>query len=369
MPVIYECTNLEDYKEWYDNNSQLYKELTITVENLIKQILDQEGLKKGSDYVQVDSRLKDYESFNKKMYREDERGKRKYSDPNQLTEVANANSDNVSIISADNFAKIKDIEVGEWPEDIEILYNFTDVGHSEAIKIYVLNSESNTISVISPENNTKIEVIEVGEGPEDIEILYHYNSTDQTLGSNKIYVSNSESNTISVISPENNTKIEDIEVGYGPEDIVYDNENAYVTKPAFNTISVISTENNTKIKDIGVGGYIGGIEILSLNSPIDGKEKSKLYVFNADRDIISVISPENNTKIKDIEVEDVSEAMLFDQNSNTNTLYVSNSESNTISVISTENDTKIKDIEVGEGPGDTRVGEGFKYNICFQHVF
>jgi putative GTP pyrophosphokinase len=80
--------DLEDYKEWYDKNSQLYNELRVVVEDIIKKILDKEGLEKGKDYSLLDSRLKNYRSFIEKMHREDEKGKREYSHPSQLTDIA-----------------------------------------------------------------------------------------------------------------------------------------------------------------------------------------------------------------------------------------------------------------------------------------
>lgn len=51
---------VDDYKEWYDNNSRLYDDLRIVVQDLIQNILDKEGLEEGSEYALVDSRLKKY---------------------------------------------------------------------------------------------------------------------------------------------------------------------------------------------------------------------------------------------------------------------------------------------------------------------
>jgi GTP pyrophosphokinase len=79
---------LEDYKEWYDKNSQLYNDLRVAVEDIIKEILEKEGLEKGKDYALLDSRLKNYRSFIKKMYEEDEKRERIYSHPSQLTDIA-----------------------------------------------------------------------------------------------------------------------------------------------------------------------------------------------------------------------------------------------------------------------------------------
>ena len=95
------------------------------------------------------------------------------------------------------------IDVGDRPTVIAF--------NSNTETIYVVNAGSDTVSVISGENNTKIgeditvgkKERTVGERPTSIGINHH---------TNLIYLGNSD--TISVISGENNTKIgEDITVG------------------------------------------------------------------------------------------------------------------------------------------------------------
>jgi putative GTP pyrophosphokinase len=82
--------NTEDLLTWYDDNEELYKELTNFVEKAIKNILTEEGLEEGIEYALVDSRLKTRTSFLQKMYNEDKKGDRKYSHPTQLTDIAAA---------------------------------------------------------------------------------------------------------------------------------------------------------------------------------------------------------------------------------------------------------------------------------------
>jgi len=85
------------------------------------------------------------------------------------------------------------IDVGGFPNAVGIneLFNM----------VYVVHPDSNSVSVISAENNTKIADIPVGEGPAAVGI-------DEA--SNNVYVVNEYDNTVSVISAENNTKIADI---------------------------------------------------------------------------------------------------------------------------------------------------------------
>ena len=252
-----------------------------------------------------------------------------------LVYVANKFDGNISVISVENNTKIKDIPVGKGPSFIMVN---VEVNGSKEIA-YVANNFNDSISVISVENNTKIKDIPVGKGPGFI----------ANYGDATIYVANTGSNTVSVISALNHTKIKDIPVGKGPSDIniplpIYDYKSnsftnidkAYVANIDSNTVSVISALNNTKIKDIPVGK--GPSDIASFSD--------KIYVANIDSNTVSVISTLNNTKIKDIPVgKGPSDIASFSDK-----IYVANIDSNTVSVISALNNTKIKDIPVGKGP-------------------
>ena len=111
--------------------------------------------------------------------------------------VANSFSDTVSVISGENNTKIKDIPVGDSPVAIGLIKK--DIIRNDKNTIYVANSERetlgflakpSTISVISGENNTKIKDIPVGDNPEDIGI---------NEDTNTVYVVNMNSSGISVI--------------------------------------------------------------------------------------------------------------------------------------------------------------------------
>jgi YVTN family beta-propeller protein len=300
--------------------------------------------------------------------------------------VVNSGSNSVSVISALNDTKIKDIAVGERP---------VAVGIDETTnKVYVVNAFSNNVSVISAENNTKIgEDIPVGDGPVAVGV---------SPATNKLYVVNSGSNSVSVISALNDTKIKDIAVGERPVAVgihPYRTNPVYVVNEGNNSVSVISALNDTKIKDIAVGerpvavgfnpsfqsldtiyvvnsgpALINSSDTVSVISaenntkigediPVGdgpaavGVSGGKVFIVNRGAaNSLSVISGENNTKIgEDIPVGDFPAAIGIDET--TNTVYVVNSGSNSVSVISALNDTKIKDIAVGEGPRGIGVNE------------
>ena len=92
------------------------------------------------------------------------------------------------------------------------------------------------MSVLNTTTNSLVGIIPVGAGPNGIA----YNPTD-----GKVYVANSLSGTISVISGFSNTVVKTITVGKTPIGLSYNPENnsIYVANSDSNTVTVIS-ENN-----------------------------------------------------------------------------------------------------------------------------
>ena len=77
----------DSYENWYDTNIPLYNELRPKIEELINQILCDEGRIKGKEYVLVDSRVKSRQSFLEKMLKKDDEGERKYTNPIKITDL------------------------------------------------------------------------------------------------------------------------------------------------------------------------------------------------------------------------------------------------------------------------------------------
>lgn len=79
--------------------------------------------------------------------------------------------------------------------------------------VFAQNLHNRTLEEIAKQTSgfDKIAVIDVGNSPTDI---------DENDYIHTAYVANSGSNTVSVISIENNTKIKDILVGQAPRDMV-----------------------------------------------------------------------------------------------------------------------------------------------------
>jgi YVTN family beta-propeller protein len=239
------------------------------------------------------------------------------------------------------------IDVGDGPQNIEINPENRDksTGLITSI-IYVANFWSNTVSVISGDNNNKIKDIPVRNSPSDIAIDYNTNT---------IYVANINDDTVSVINGTDYTKIKDIPVAYGPQRIIAVGDIVYVATDYNNTVSVIDGTDYSVIKDIPVGD--NPVDLKHLTIYDEKGVKKWLYVagslINSTRGTVSVINATSNTWLKNIDVGDLPSSIVL--NEDENILYVANSGSGTVSVISADNNTKIKDIPVENGLRDIAI--------------
>ena len=161
--------------------------------------------------------------------------------------------------------------------------------------MYVTNFQSNTISVIDILNNTVIDTISVGENPFFIERITVYGERGEFR--DNLYVTNTLSNTISVIDILNNNNVTDtILVGQSPsfiETVTVRDEAGefrdylYVANFQSNTTSVINPTTNTVIDTISVGENPSFIRTLG----------DALYVANSGSNTLSLVDPLTNEEV------------------------------------------------------------------------
>lgn len=72
---------------WYDKNKGIHEALRRTVADFTHDILKRQGLKKRSDYVFAEFKIKSKGSFRRKMNKVNPEGRRKYSDPREITDL------------------------------------------------------------------------------------------------------------------------------------------------------------------------------------------------------------------------------------------------------------------------------------------
>ena len=216
------------------------------------------------------------------------------------------------------------ITVGDSPRDIGV----NDITN----KIYLANEESNSVSVIDSNSGNAAKDIRVGTEPLSIAVdrLNH-----------KIYVANSASNTVSVIDGDNDSKIKDISVGKSPTYIAVGIGKIYVANADDNTVSAINASND-QTHAIPVGKH--PIYITRLFTHFF----KFLLVANADDNTVSAINASNDQKMPyaiPVGKYPTYIATGFGK------IYVANSLSNTVSVINASNNSKEPhDIPVGKYP-------------------
>jgi YVTN family beta-propeller protein len=213
------------------------------------------------------------------------------------------------------------IDVNTFPVGIAVNPN-TD-------KVYVANEFSNTVSVIDTETDKVKSTINAGDFP--------YGMDTNPLN-NRVYVTNRGSNTVSVIDGSTDSKLLDIPVGKSPVGIAV-NPTAnwiYVTNLDDGTLSVIDGITNGVIDTLPIGKAPYSVAVNPLTNT--------LYVSDIVTDTISVINGETNSVTDKVTVGKRPTGLTIDITKGSNKLYVANYDSNSISVIDTTSNEVISNI-------------------------
>jgi YVTN family beta-propeller protein len=253
-----------------------------------------------------------------------------------LLYITNLRYDTVSVIDGATDKLLANIKVGSNPEGVST--------RTDKNMIYVANSGSDTVSVIDGGTNRVVSNISVGLKPSDVAT----DGIEEGLDS-FVFVVNTDSNNVSVIDARTNKVIRNITVGEQPGSIILNpiTNRLYVTNAESNTVSVIdyflSSKLNfrtDKITNISVGRYPVGMEL--------DRDNNKLYVINSESNTVSVIDGAVNKVIDTIPVGVTPYSAALDKKSNN--LYVSNYGSNTVSVVNTTTNSVTSNITVGRYP-------------------
>lgn len=206
-------------------------------------------------------------------------------DPTSTTAyVTNSGSGTVSVISIPTDTVVATITVGSGPMDVTI--------SRDGSRVYVSNNISGTVSVINPTTNTVIATINLGAGSAPLGLT-------TSLDNTKLFVVNNlASGTVTVIDTASNAILTAIGVGNLPVKIAANPVNPlymYVTNSGSNNVSVISTVALSKITDIPI---LVGTTPMGLAVTGDG---TQVWVANhGGTGTISIINTTTNTVINTI---------------------------------------------------------------------
>jgi YVTN family beta-propeller protein len=138
--------------------------------------------------------------------------------------VANAGSDNVSVVDGAGNSVIAAITVGRAPHAVAV--------DPRANRVYVANSGSDDVTVIDGETHEVVTTVSVGQEPWDL-------AADPSTG--RVFVSNHRSGTISVIGGRHDSVIRTVSVGHLPTAVAVnpDTNRVYVLSSAGSDLAVV----------------------------------------------------------------------------------------------------------------------------------
>jgi YVTN family beta-propeller protein len=198
-------------------------------------------------------------------------------------------------------------------------------------RAYVTNTGSNTVSVIDTTTNTVVATIAVGNVPFDAAVAPN---------GKHVYVANGFG-PLSVIDTTTNTVTATIPVGRLPQFLAVapDGHHVYVTNVADNTMSVIATASNTVTATITVGAQPNGVAVTP--------DSARVYVVNTAGNDVAVIDAATNAVLTTVPVGSRPTDIAITPNGKH--AYVTNL-GDTVSVIETATNTVTATITVGQGP-------------------
>ena len=202
---------------------------------------------------------------------------------------------------------------------------------NETNKLYVTNHQSASVSVIDGASDTVIKNIKVGKDP--FHLIHASTPTGEKIYVANIDFSDTEQDSISVISTSIDEVIADIPIGVDPQFLLYnpDNHKVYVSNQGSQSVSVIDTVTDTVEKTILLRQ--SGPSQMAYDSIND-----KLYVVNIGSDSVSIIDTNSNSLIKTITLGGDPGFVVFASDLNYQKMYVANRGLDNIAVINSQSD-------------------------------
>lgn len=192
-------------------------------------------------------------------------------------------------------------------------------------RIYVANTNSNTVSVVDPATNTLLTTIPVSTAPAKVVV---------NLQGTRVYVTHTNSNVIGIINTSNNSystvTLPGLAAGIAvnPAGTI-----VYVADTNNNVVRMINTSTNQVLSNV-INGYSNFLKPYGLAFNPSG---TRLYVGNQGDNSIRVIDPANNSQIGWINISSIPKDMVVHPSGTR--LYVINGKG--ISVINTANNTVV----------------------------
>ncbi len=201
-------------------------------------------------------------------------------------------------------------------------------------KVYVANANSNSVTVIDGATNAVASTVPVGTNPAAVAV---------NPVTDEVYVANFGSNTVTVIDGATNAVASTVAVGTNPEAVAVNpvTDQVYVADKNSNTVTVIDGAKNTVASTVTVGT---NPEHVAVNPVTD-----QVYVANfSSSGTVTVIDGATNAVASTVTVGLYPDAMVV--NPVTDQVSVANYDSSTVSVIDGATNTVASTVAVGKAP-------------------
>lgn len=217
------------------------------------------------------------------------------------------------------------VAVGAHPDGVAV---------STTGKVYVANTDSNSVSVISATTFSVIKTIAVGGWPTGAVV---------NTATNAIYVANAYDHTVSVIDGTTDTVAKTIGVGLSPNNLAVNPglNRIYVTNWAGGNVSVIDGSTDTVVATVAVGVNPKGVGVNTATGYV--------YVTNRAGNTVSVIDGATNTVVG-APIAVGTNPVGVGVNTSTNKVYVVNEGSDNVSVINGTTAAVTTTVPVGRHP-------------------
>jgi YVTN family beta-propeller protein len=213
-------------------------------------------------------------------------------------------------------------------------------------ELFVAESSTNEVSVISTTSYQIVAQIPVGSGPEAV--LY-------VPSHGEVFVADSGGNSVSVISDTTNLVVRTIAVGSAPDALALDfgTGEVYVVNAYSSNVSVIALSNESVSATITAGLVPQGIAY--------DNRTSQLFLSSSYSATLVVISDATHTVVANLSTGSTPIGVAYDFA--TREVFVANSGSANVTVISDLTDRTVANIAVGAGPTAVTYdsGEGALY--------
>jgi YVTN family beta-propeller protein len=207
------------------------------------------------------------------------------------------------------------------------------------LRAYITNSGSNSVSVIRVADDTVINTITVGKGPFGVAA---------TPDGSKVYIANTLSSTISVIDTLTNKVISTLAVENAPRALALSPQGhrLYIVHDRFGMmdyarISVVDTVENAV-------AHVSSDPLLAKHGVAISPDGSQVYISNFGGNDLLVFDAQEFKRVKTVPLGQLPDGVAVSADGAH--LYVANHAEATLSVLTSKDLTEVKRVVVGDGP-------------------